>query len=68
VSRKDAAKLARTLNAAGWRVEKGRHWKAFAPDGKGIIVWGSTPSSRHWQSATLATLKRLGYNPDGTPR
>lgn len=42
---KGLRKIVKELEAQGWRVEKGGHWKLFAPDGKHIVVVSSSPKS-----------------------
>lgn len=44
-SRKELNALLRTARRQGWRIERGGggHYKAYAPDGKTIVVLPSTP-------------------------
>lgn len=45
---KDFKKLADAMKALGWTFEQGKgHVKAFAPDGKAMQVFPTTPSDRH---------------------
>jgi len=48
----------------GWRVERsnGDHYKWYAPDGKTIIVSGSTPSDRRAVKNQRSLMRRAGFH------
>jgi len=46
----------------GWRVVEGRHVKAFAPDGKTLVVLSRTPGSQRRIQAYRAELSKLGVD------
>ena len=46
----------------GWRVEVGRHYKAFAPDGKTLVAISKTPGSQRRIKAYKAQLAKLGVD------
>jgi hypothetical protein len=45
----------------GWRVERGKHYKAFAPDGRTIVVISATPSDRRAITIAIGQLRRAGF-------
>lgn len=49
------------LIAQGWRVELGKHYKAFAPDGKSIVVLSTTPGDRRAIKNAISQLRRAGF-------
>jgi hypothetical protein len=63
MSDKEIERLIRELRRTpGWRVERGRkHYKAFAPDGKTIVVIPGTPSSSRSIKKVLSQLRRAGF-------
>jgi predicted DNA-binding transcriptional regulator AlpA len=46
------------LIAQGWRVERGKHYKAFAPDGKSLVVLSATPGDRRAIRNAIGQLRR----------
>jgi len=46
----------------GWRVEEGRHYKAFAPDGVTLVVLSKTPGSQRRVAAYKVQLTKLGID------
>ena len=53
--------LKRRAEAQGWRVEVANHFRWFAPDGRTIIVTGSSESDGRALKNTLARMRRAGY-------
>lgn len=60
---KEIRKLLKSLEAQGWRVEqlKSGHYRAYAPDGVGIVHIPGTPSDHRSIRNTLAQLRQHGY-------
>lgn len=63
MAHKETTKLVKTLRQQGWRVDllKGGHYRAYSPDGKGIVHIAGTPSDRRAMANTIAQLRRYGY-------
>lgn len=60
---KEIRQLVLQLQRQGWRVEmtNNGHYKAYTPDGKSIVVFGSTPSGGNRSLANMkSTLRRHG--------
>lgn len=59
---KELAKIFKTLEAQGWRIERTRnsHWNCKAPDGVTTIGMGSTPSAYSAMRNFRAAVKRAG--------
>jgi hypothetical protein len=49
------------LIAQGWRVERGKHYKAFSPDGKTLVILSITPSDRRGLLNAISQLRRAGF-------
>jgi hypothetical protein len=62
----EARKLAEAVVAEaerqGWRVQKGRHWKLFAPDGRTIVVIASTPRTAGGVAQSIRRMERAGFS------
>jgi len=58
----DIRLLLRELQRQGWRVAKTRntHYKAFAPDGKAVVLFSDSREPRAWCN-TLSLLKKAGF-------
>lgn len=55
--------MIRELRAQGWTVTQAKrsgHWKALAPDGKGISHFPGTPGDGRSLANTKAQLRRMG--------
>jgi hypothetical protein len=46
----------------GWRVDGGRHYKVYSPDGKTIVAISKTPGSPHRIKAYRAQFAKLGVD------
>lgn len=58
----DSLRLVKALRRAGWRVEKGRHWKAWPKDPlKAMVTISFTPSDRRSLDNSMADLRRAGF-------
>lgn len=58
---KDTKKLIKSLTAQGWRIEQGKHIKAFPPDPtKPMVVISGTPSDARTLANLKAQLRRSG--------
>lgn len=61
----DARKLAEAVAAEaqrqGWRVEKTKHWKLYAPDGRTMVVIASTPGSTGGVEQSIRRMRRAGF-------
>lgn len=61
----EARKLAEAVVAEarrqGWRVEQGRHWKLYAPDGVTIEIIASTPTSVGSVMTSVRRMRRAGF-------
>jgi hypothetical protein len=62
----EARKLAEAVVAEaerqGWRVQKGRHWKLFAPDGRTIVVIASTLRTVGGVEQSIRRMERAGFS------
>lgn len=61
-SRKEIKAIIRQLEDQGWTVEirRGGHYRAKAPDGKGIAFFPVTPSDHRGLKNLKADLRKLG--------
>lgn len=60
---KEIRDIIRQLEAQGWTVslaKRSGHWKAMAPDGKGIAYFPKTPSDWRSVANTKSRLRKLG--------
>ncbi len=64
-SRKELKELLDEAERQGWRVERGGggHYKAFAPDGQGIVTLPSTPGGS--LTPYVARMRRMGFTWNG---
>jgi hypothetical protein len=53
--------IVEALQAQGWRVESGKHYQAFSPDGTTIVTFARTPSDHRAIKNTIARLRRGGF-------
>jgi hypothetical protein len=61
VANKEVQDLIRKLQEQGWRIEEGKHYKAFPPDTtKPMVVIPKTPSDHRSLKNTIAQLRRSG--------
>lgn len=60
---KEVRKLITSLESQGWRIErlKSGHFRAYAPDGVGIVHLPGTPSDHRSLKNTVAQLRHHGY-------
>lgn len=60
----DWTKLMERARSQGWRVERTRrnHYKWFAPDGRTILVSGSTTSDHRGIKNQIANMRRAGFH------
>lgn len=61
--KKDTKDIIRQLEAQGWTVKLTRrnsHWKAMAPDGKGMVFFPGTPGGARSLANTKAELRKIG--------
>lgn len=61
---KDLNQLRKLAEAQGWRVVRTHndHYKWYAPDGKTMVVSGSTPSDHRAFKNQLALMRRAGFH------
>ena len=61
----DARKLTEAVVAEaerqGWRVERGKHWKLYAPDGRTMVVVASTPGGVGGVNESIRRMRRAGF-------
>jgi len=57
----DTKAIVEALRAQGWRVESGKHHKAFSPDGKTLVTFAKTPSDHRALLNTITRLRRGGF-------
>ena len=62
LSREIDAIVAAIRATPGWRVEDGRHWKAFSPDGRTLVAISKTPGSQRRIKAYRAQFAKLGVD------
>jgi hypothetical protein len=61
VPSKEVKELLAKLQAQGWRIEEGKHYKAFPPDlTKPMVPIPKTPSDHRSLRNTIAQLRRSG--------
>ncbi len=58
---KELKELMRRAECQGWRVDVGNHHKWYAPDGRTIVVTGSSESDHRALHNTKARLRRAGF-------
>ena len=61
---REATKIVRELERKGWRVERGRHYKCYPPNGGAFVTMSVSPGgSRGLKNAKamLARAERGGY-------
>lgn len=61
---KDWKKLMKAAQNQGWRIVQAKHchFKWFAPDGKTMLVSGSSTSDRRGLANHLSNMRRAGFN------
>lgn len=61
--RKDLKVILKAAEAQSWRVElqKGGHYKLYAPDGENIVTTGSTPGSADALRNLVSLMRRFGF-------
>ena len=61
--KKELAQILREARRQGWRVELQRsgHYKLYPPDGRDLIVTGSTPSSPRALVKLVARMRSCGF-------
>lgn len=59
--RKLAEAVVAEARRQGWRVEKKKHWKLYAPDGRIMEVIASTPGSTGGVEQSIRRMRRAGF-------
>lgn len=58
----ELSKIRKALIEQGWRLDdSGKHLKAFAPDGRTIVVFPRTPSDHRSLTNAIAIARRAGF-------
>ena len=62
--KKELERLRQAAVRQGWRVERSNadHYKWYAPDGKSIVVSGSTPSDHRAIKNQISRMRRVGFH------
>jgi len=61
--KKDLKRILAEAERQGWRVElqRSRHYKLYAPDGKGLVITGSTPGAPSALRNLIGEMRRCGF-------
>lgn len=61
---KEVRELLRKLVDQGWRIEEGRHYRAYPPDkAYSPVVISRTPSDHRSLKNAIAELRKRGFRP-----
>ena len=58
---KELRKLLAEAEQQGWRVQRGRHVKLYAPDGVTVVTVAATPSDHRWLANTVSRMRKAGF-------